>query len=1064
MGADLSRVRFDARRDHAGVVLQQGRLLLDADWNELVAILERRIRAGVADLDSDGPGPGIAGVAVVPRTTPHGFETSLTAGALGIGRGRMYVDGLLAENHGTGSPVFDPLLAETIGSVDTPYEQQPYWPTPVALPTTGTHLAYLDVWQREVTSIEAPDLVEQAIGVDTTARTQTAWQVRLLPLAGAAGAAGITCSTPDATVPGWADLIAPSGARLTVDTIPVTDTEDPCALPPTGGYRGLENQTYRVEVHTGGAPGTATFVWSRDNGSVVQAVLEVLAGGTSIRPASFGRDAVLRFKDGDWVEIADDHRELSPGPGGRPSTAGELRKVEVHEEDGTLRFTPALPADLQMSAADAATRHLRVRRWDQQGQVTSSTGAPLDDLDLPASGGAITVPASSGTAVVLEHGVTVAFSSTGAGFRAGDHWIFAARTADTSVDKLVAAVPLGIHHHFARLAVLTFPDGESDCRKPWPPECECDGGGGCSDCTVCVTPASHASGAMTIQDAVQNVKDAGGGTVCLAAGLYHVDQGGIAVDGTSSMRIRGQGLRSVVVLRGLGLVVSNSSFVTLQDFTLVSSGGSPAVELRTTVAATVERLTLLALGNTDLPGRAIVLAGASLLTTLRDNAVVAGIGISGDSQRPLLTAELDISSNLLVCRSVGVGLDGPVGHLFGNRVASNTVLRAHEAGIRLLGAAAPGHGCQVAGNTLVVGGTGIVVATSGFTVDENDVSGSSPSVESRSDGIVVQSSALGKIRGATRVSSNRVRDVGGRGVAVLAPVTSVEVIHNLVERALEGIVMAERARSATAIVSDNVVTDVGSRETDDHDGVVGIQVVGAERACVESNVVHGVGAARQAGDRSVGIRVLACVESRIAGNSVDRIGFRDVGGLDIGIAVLGRIVRTQVAGNQARRQPVAPDDDSQSGFRGLVIGGEGDVHEVKATVLTGYVVAEGPALWVVGEQEAYAAAFTPATVTLDTNIVAGSGEQPTVLVGVAGEVVATGNQFHARMEGGAPAFRLLATAATVSANRLRGGRPSGSFEVDPNRLAVLGNLTTNGIDVFGGPLQAPWDALNPTNV
>ena len=32
MGADLSRVRFDARRDHAGVVLQQGHLLLDADF------------------------------------------------------------------------------------------------------------------------------------------------------------------------------------------------------------------------------------------------------------------------------------------------------------------------------------------------------------------------------------------------------------------------------------------------------------------------------------------------------------------------------------------------------------------------------------------------------------------------------------------------------------------------------------------------------------------------------------------------------------------------------------------------------------------------------------------------------------------------------------------------------------------------------------------------------------------------------------------------------------------------------------------------------------------------
>jgi len=1043
MGADLSRVRFDARRDHAGVVLQQGRLLLDADWNELVAILERRIRAGVADLDSDGPAPGIAGVAVVPRTTPHGFEISLTAGALSIGRGRMYVDGLLAENHGTGGAVFDPLLADVTGSADTPYDLQPYWPTPTALPATGTHLAYLDVWQREVTHIEAPDLVEQAIGVDTTARTQTAWQVRLLPLAGG----GVTCSTPDADVPGWADLIAPSGGRLTVDTVPVTDTDDPCALPPTGGYRGLENQTYRVEVHTGGPPGTATFVWSRDNGSVVQPVVEVLTGGTAIRPASFGRDSVLRFKDGDWVEITDDHRELDDGagPATRPPSAGELRKVEVHEEDGTLRFTPALPADLQLSAADAATRHLRVRRWDQKGQITSAAGANLDDLDLPGSSGAIKVPASASTAVMLEHGVTVAFSSTGV----------------TSVEKLVAAPPLGVHHHFARLAVVTFPDGESDCRKPWPPECECDGEGGCSDCTVCVTPESHASGAMTIQDAVQKVKDEGGGTVCLAAGLYHVDQAGVVVDDASSLRIRGQGLRTVVIMSGLGFVVSSSSFVTLEDFTVVSSGGSPAVELRTTVAATVQRLTVLALGNADLPGRAIVLAGTSLLTTLRDNAVVAGIGISGGGEeRPLLTAELDISSNLLVCRSVGIGLDGRVGHLFGNSVAANTVLRAENAGIRLVGAIAPGHGCEVDENTLLVGGAGIVVATSGFTVDDNDVTGTADSVERRSDGIVVQPSSLGTIRGATRIGSNRVRDVGGRGVAVLAPVTSLEVTHNLVERALEGIVMAERARSETAIVSDNVVTDVGSRQTDQADGVVGIQVVGAGRASVESNVVHGVGAAREAGDRSVGIRVLACLESRVADNSVDRIGFPESGGLDIGIAVQGRILRTQVAGNQSRRQPVDPDADGPSGFRGLVIGADGDVDEAKATVLKGFVIAEGAALWVVGDKAVYAAAFARATVTVDTNIVAGSGELPTVLVGVAGEVVATGNQFHARIEGGAPAFRLFASAATVSANRLRGGRPSGSFDVDPKKLAVLGNLTTNGIEVFGGPLSPPWDPLN----
>jgi hypothetical protein len=52
-------------------------------------------------------------------------------------------------------------------------------------PTTGgPHLAYLDVWQREVTFLEDLALVENAVGVDTTARSQTAWQVKVLPNVG----------------------------------------------------------------------------------------------------------------------------------------------------------------------------------------------------------------------------------------------------------------------------------------------------------------------------------------------------------------------------------------------------------------------------------------------------------------------------------------------------------------------------------------------------------------------------------------------------------------------------------------------------------------------------------------------------------------------------------------------------------------------------------------------------------------------------------------------------------------------------------------------------------------
>ena len=50
MSADVSRVRFDPSRDFSRVLLQQGRVLLDADFNEYVAIVERRLRTAALDV------------------------------------------------------------------------------------------------------------------------------------------------------------------------------------------------------------------------------------------------------------------------------------------------------------------------------------------------------------------------------------------------------------------------------------------------------------------------------------------------------------------------------------------------------------------------------------------------------------------------------------------------------------------------------------------------------------------------------------------------------------------------------------------------------------------------------------------------------------------------------------------------------------------------------------------------------------------------------------------------------------------------------------------------------
>jgi hypothetical protein len=151
MSVDCSRFSFNAWNDFRGVIMQQGRVQLDSDWNELVAQIARHLQAGTLDT---------LGRAIVPRQTPDGFRIQATAGKVTIGPGRIYVDGLLAENHGAAPDTWDPALAELRGSGAVAYDAQPYYPNAETLPTSnGPHLVYVDVWQREVTHIQHPDLV-----------------------------------------------------------------------------------------------------------------------------------------------------------------------------------------------------------------------------------------------------------------------------------------------------------------------------------------------------------------------------------------------------------------------------------------------------------------------------------------------------------------------------------------------------------------------------------------------------------------------------------------------------------------------------------------------------------------------------------------------------------------------------------------------------------------------------------------------------------------------------------------------------------------------------------------
>src|SRR5262249_39638197 len=383
----------------SGLLWGQGKLMLDQDLNELVQIIDRRWRAETVD---------IIGTGVVPRDTLHGFEIQVTAdNNLTIGQGRIYVDGLLAENHGS-APQFDAVLEEMPGTQPIAFNAQPYvpnpWPfggtNPFAVPTgPGPHLVYLDVWKREATFLQgadlvnkaegylqAIDLVDKAVGLDTTTRLQTAWQVKVLPNI----PAGSTCSSP---LTDWAAITARSAGQLTTAAAGVPKSTDPCTIPPNTGYRGTENRTYRVEVHTPGGLGTPQFKWSRNNAAGGTQVTAINATGNVLTVVRTKRDSVLRFMPGAWVEVTDDFHEF----GGVP---GEMHQI-LAVDDVKLTITLKTPLNAaQFNLTSPTQRNARVILWDQRGTVRDINNNIIVDVD--SNGGLI--PIALNTTVVLEDG------------------------------------------------------------------------------------------------------------------------------------------------------------------------------------------------------------------------------------------------------------------------------------------------------------------------------------------------------------------------------------------------------------------------------------------------------------------------------------------------------------------------------------------------------------------------------------------------------------------------------------------------------------------------------------
>lgn len=631
MKGDYTRFTFEQEKHYNAVRMQQGRVQMDADWNEHIDIQAYLSRTETIDvIGRCGVPKGESGFKIDVLNPDAGGRGD----ALTIGAGRIYVDGILCELdevaqlnqlEAEGSvtdaslgelsvwvvaegpklksqqwvrieggahdgvvaqilvlaqgPATDPrtrlsFLATTVPAASSgsltvraliTYEAQPDYPDPPTV-AAGNYLVYLDVWERHITALEDPDIREVALGgPDTATRTQTIWQMKL------AAATGESPECED-----FRDWHPDAGATLgtlAARAQPGGEDTNPCIIPPEAGYRRLENQLYRVEIHDDGSiSGTPTFKWSRDNGSVVARLTD--SDATKLVVFHPRADAVSRFATDDWLEVLDEGMILRGEPG------VFVKLGEINGNELAIAENP--------SGASLPTNGM-VRRWEGGEPIAMDTTQWQ----------------------VLEAGVEVHFAA--GQFHCGDCWTIPARTITHNVEwpnDPSSGLPLyqtaqGIIHHYCPLALVNFDANEewlvlADCREEFPPLTDLPLGG----CCLRVEPGDD------LQQAVNRVIQGGGGCICLANGVHEMDRP-LFITEANNLTIHGESAASILHMQGVdefgfgGIVLMQTRGISLRNFTILGQN----------VPALVWAMSLPALGSKYQLNENLSLRGMTLVNT-----------------------------------------------------------------------------------------------------------------------------------------------------------------------------------------------------------------------------------------------------------------------------------------------------------------------------------------------------------------------------------------------------------------------------------------------------------------
>ncbi len=425
MKTQISRWSHDPKKRRSGIYQQQGRMITDADLNELVELFKQRVDDALGEMVGSG----------LPRTGTS--PVGLVADGPQLRRGSLYVDGIRAQ------------LESSSGTTPFALNQQADFPGAPAWAGGSPKVLYADVWEWPYTALQDAGLLDPGLhGADTCTRTQTLAQVKL--------GAVLADVLDDTKNPKKGD------ATLTLDIRQASSAADPCDPCATeialNGRVG--NYLFRIEVHDvqgpANAPTEITLKWSSENGAEAHAQEDVPA----------------EFKRGDWIyEFYNDttERHLGVHLGGFTAQRGVFKIG-----------WPVVASDVPAKA-----QYPYVRRWDgyavlvRSGSGTWSVKVVASALQAKDKDRAFELLAVGNTPthghytidtklVAYLSGLQLTLDLEGRKFVAGDYWLATVREDAENADRVQQAgeysetgtapaivrhyLPLGVTHHYLVLA------------------------------------------------------------------------------------------------------------------------------------------------------------------------------------------------------------------------------------------------------------------------------------------------------------------------------------------------------------------------------------------------------------------------------------------------------------------------------------------------------------------------------------------------------------------------------------------------------------------------------------